>query len=43
MAILGISRQTLSRYVKEGKVKVKSRHNGGQYRYDAESVYALKK
>lgn len=41
LKILGITRQTLCRYVKEGKVKVKARINEKFYEYDDDSVYAL--
>jgi hypothetical protein len=40
MSLLGISRQTLSTYVKQGLVKVDSTVNG-KYRYNKESVFAL--
>jgi predicted site-specific integrase-resolvase len=42
MSILGISRQTLSTYVKQGLVKVDSTING-KYRYNKDSVLALLK
>lgn len=42
MSILGISRQTLSTYVKQGLVKVDSTING-KYRYNKDSVFALLK
>ena len=42
MNLLGISRQTLSTYVKQGLVKVDSTING-KYRYNKESVLALLK
>lgn len=38
--ILNISRPTLTKYVKEGKVKATKLHNG-RYEYDKESVYSL--
>lgn len=41
LKILGITRQTLCRYVKEGKVKVKARISEKFYEYDDDSVYAL--
>lgn len=41
LKILGITRQTLCRYVKEGKVKVKARINEKFYEYDDDSVYAI--
>lgn len=40
MSLLGISRQTLSTYVKQGLVKVDSTING-KYRYNKDSVLAL--
>lgn len=40
MQILGICRQTLSNYVKQGLIKIDSVING-RYRYNKESVYAL--
>jgi predicted site-specific integrase-resolvase len=40
MSLLGISRQTLSTYVKQGLVRVDSTVNG-KYRYNKESVFAL--
>lgn len=40
LALLGITRPTLCKYVKQGLVKVDAVING-QYRYNAESVYAL--
>lgn len=40
MQILGISRPTLCKYVKQGLIKVDSVINK-QYRYNADSVYAL--
>lgn len=40
LRLLGITRPTLCKYVKQGLVKVDSVING-QYRYNAESVYAL--
>ena len=42
MKVLGICRQTLCNYVKQGKIKIDSVING-QYRYNEESVYALLK
>jgi len=41
MDILNISRQTLSRYVKEGLIKATKLYENGQYTYDTESVYKL--
>ena len=41
LKILGITRQTLCRYVKDGKVKVKARINEKFYEYDDDSIYAL--
>lgn len=40
MKVLQISRATLYRYVKAGTIKVDCEING-QYRYNAESVFAL--
>lgn len=40
MKILQISRATLYRYTKMGKIKINCQING-QYRYSAESVFAL--
>lgn len=40
MNILNITRQTLCKYVKEGKVKINSNING-KYTYDKESVFKL--
>ena len=40
MKLLGITRPTLCKYVKEGKIKTDTCVNG-QYRYNKESVYAL--
>ena len=40
MKLLDITRPTLCKYVKEGKIKTDSCVNG-QYRYNKESVYAL--
>ena len=40
MKLLNISRPTLCKYVKEGKIAVKSTP-GGQYIYDSDSVYKL--
>lgn len=40
LKILQITRPTLSKYVKDGTIKVCSEHNG-QYVYDDESVYAF--
>ena len=42
MKLLGITRPTLCKYVKEGKIKTDACVNG-QYRYNKESVYALTK
>ena len=41
LRILGITRQTLTKYVKENKIQV-SRQPNGQYLYNADSVYKLK-
>ena len=41
LEILGVTRQTLCAYVKEGKVKVKSVFNKYHYEYDDDSVFAL--
>lgn len=40
MKLLNITRPTLCKYVKEGKIKTDACVNG-QYRYNKESVYAL--
>jgi predicted site-specific integrase-resolvase len=40
LGLLKIARQTLVRYVREGKIKVKTKPNG-QYEYDETSVYAF--
>lgn len=40
LAILGISRRTLARYVKSGQIKIDVTING-QHRYNVESVYSL--
>lgn len=40
LQILKVTRQTLTRYVKEGRVKVTIKENG-QYDYDSDSVYKL--
>ena len=40
LKLLEITRPTLSKYVKQGLVKVDAVING-QYRYNAESVYRL--
>ena len=40
MKVLQISRATLYRYTKAGKIKISCEING-QYRYSAESVFAL--
>ena len=40
LQILKVTRQTLTRYVKEGRVKVTLKENG-QYDYDSDSVYKL--
>jgi len=42
MEVLGICRQTLCNYVKQGKIKIDAIING-KYRYNKESVYALLK
>ena len=42
MKLLDITRPTLCKYVKEGKIKTDACVNG-QYRYNKESVYALTK
>ena len=41
LKILGVSRQTLYNYVKQGKIKVSSVYNKNFYEYDDDSVYAL--
>lgn len=43
MELLGISRKVLSTYVKKGLIKTEPNYTGKQYRYDRESVLALKK
>lgn len=40
LAVLGITRPTLCKYVKQGLIKIDAVVNG-QYRYNADSVYAL--
>lgn len=40
LELLHITRPTLSKYVKQGLIKVDAVING-QYRYNADSVYAL--
>lgn len=40
LQILKVTRQTLTKYVKEGRVKVTVKGNG-QYDYDSDSVYKL--
>lgn len=40
LQVLQISRRTLTRYVKQNKIKIDAVING-QYRYNEESVYAL--
>ena len=40
LAVLGICRRTLARYVKTGLVRIDSTING-QHRYNAKSVYEL--
>lgn len=40
LAVLGICRRTLARYVKSGQIKIDVTING-QHRYNAESVYSL--
>lgn len=40
LKILQITRPTLSKYVKDGTIQTRSKHNG-QYVYDDESVYAF--
>ena len=40
LKILQITRPTLSKYVKDGTIRTRSKHNG-QYVYDDESVYAF--
>lgn len=39
--ILGICRQTLCNYVKQGKIKINSKYSRTFYDYDDDSVYAL--
>lgn len=41
LKLLGVRRETLSRYVKEGKIKVSHRYNKTFYEYDDDSVYAF--
>lgn len=40
LKILGITRPTLTKYVKDGTIKTLAQHNG-QYVYDEESVYSF--
>ena len=40
LQILDITRPTLCKYVKEGKIKIDANING-KYRYNAESVFKL--
>lgn len=39
--ILGITQYTLYRYLKNGKVKLKSKLSKTNYEYDDDSIYAL--
>jgi len=39
--ILGITQYTLYRYLKNGKVKIKSKLSKTDYEYDDDSIYAL--
>lgn len=41
LKLLNISRQTLYNYLKQGKVKVKTKYNKNFYEYDDDSVFAL--
>lgn len=41
LKILGITRQTLYNYLKQGKVSIKAKYNKNFYEYDDVSVYAL--
>lgn len=41
LKLLGVRRETLSRYVKEGKIKVSHRYNKTFYEYDDDSIYAF--
>lgn len=41
LKILGITQQTLWKYAKSGKVKIKSKLSRSYYEYDDDSVYAL--
>lgn len=41
LQILKITRQTLCRYVKQGKVKIKSKISNNFFEYDDESVFSL--
>jgi predicted site-specific integrase-resolvase len=40
LKVLNITRPTLCKYIKEGKIKIDATING-QYRYNAESVFHL--
>ena len=41
LKVLGICRQSLHNYVKDGRIKVKGKLNSKFYEYDDDSVYAL--
>lgn len=41
LKILGITRQTLYNYLKQGKISIKAKYNKNFYEYDDDSVYAL--
>ena len=41
LQILKITRQTLCKYVKQGKIKIKSKLSKNFFEYDDESVFAL--
>lgn len=41
LKILGITQQTLWKYAKSGKIKIKSKLSRSYYEYDDDSVYAL--
>ncbi|MBE6007404.1 MAG: MerR family transcriptional regulator [Sarcina sp.] len=40
LSLLRVSRQTLTRYVKEGKIRTETLPNG-RYEYNREDVYAV--
>lgn len=41
LKILGITRQTLYNYLKQGKISIKTKYNKYFYEYDDDSIYAL--